>query len=413
MSTHGMVPDEATAPAAERPHDAAAQQEERRQRAVDSLVLREDAAHDRLDRITRMARIVFDVPLASITILDGDRAWYPSAQGFPGEPTARSETFCARAHDLDEVMVVPDATQVPDFADLPAVRDLSVRFYAGHPLRDHLGNVVGTFCIFDRQPRDLDAEQMVTFRDLAAWAQQELVASAEMSQAGQVQASLLPARAVRFEGWAVDGMCLPALAVGGDFYDFGVTNGVVHLGLGDVMGKGTGAALVGAGVRAALRGTNAAVAAGADLGITATQVARSLLGDLERAESFVTLFEAAIDLEDGYVRYVDAGAGLALLQRASGELLTLGSEDRPFGILPDDHWTEHETTMDPGDRLLVFSDGVLDLLDDPVDWAPEVGALLAQAVDLPSALGSIARLARTRTPLDDVTAVAVFRDPEA
>jgi hypothetical protein len=385
-------------------------QETRRQRAVETLAVQEGSSHEGLDRVTRMARLALGVSASSITVLDGDRAWFPSIQGFPPGPMPRSETFCDRTHAEGETVLVPDATQDPRFAHLQAVRDGAVRFYVGHPLRDHIGNVVGTFCVFGEEARTLDSEELTTFRDLASWAEQELVSSAEMVQAGRVQASMLPAQPIVLPGWSIDGICMPALSVGGDFYDFGLSDGVVHLGLGDVMGKGTGAALVGAGVRAALRSTHPAVTAGVDLGITATQAARSLLPDLERAESFVTLFEAALDLHDGHLRYVDAGSGLALVRRADGGVERLSGLDRPFGVLPDDHWTEHQTTVHPGDRLLVFSDGVLDLIDDPTDWAPELGALLGGADDVATALDLLARLTRARTPLDDVTGVVVYRD---
>lgn len=392
--------------------DVVAPEEDRRQRAVESLALPEGQRLERFDRITRLARKVFDVPYSTITVLDRDRAWFASVQGSDVRELPRDETFTDRADADAELLVVDDVAGDPRFADLPAVVDDGIRFYAGHPLRDPMGNVVGTFCLYDDRPRTLDPEERTTFVDLAAWAEQELTASTEMRQAGRVQASLLPARPVRVPGWTVDGLCLPALAVGGDFYDYGVGNGVVHIGLGDVMGKGTGAALLGAGVRAAIRATHEAVVAGVDLGITATQVARALLPDLERAESFVTLLEAAIDLDDGFVRYIDAGAGLALVVRPDGTAERLGGEDRPFGVLPDDHWTEHHFTLDPGDRLLLFSDGLLDLLDDPIEWTPEVAALVAAAEDGPGVLAAVLALGHARTPLDDVTAVVVVREPD-
>lgn len=386
--------------------------EERRQRAVESLQILERGGNERYDRITRLARILFAVPMSTITVLDGDRAWFPSSQGIDMDQMPRNETFCDRTTDLGKLLVVPDATQDPRFERLPSVRAGTIRFYAGHPLRDAIGNVVGTFCIYDSEPRTLGGQLLDAFRDMAAWAEQELVASTEMSQAGRVQASLLPAKAIRVGAWDVNGLCLPALAVGGDFYDYVVTNGVVHIALGDVMGKGTGAALVGAGARAAIRGTNSAVTAGVDLGVTATQVARSLLTDLERAESFVTLFQTAIDLDDGYTRYVDAGSGLCLVLTPDGETVRLDSKDRPFGILPDDHWTEQEITLEPGSRMLVFSDGLLDLIDDPIEWWVPIGDLMREASDADALLAAVARLARTRTALDDVTAVAVFRRHE-
>jgi phosphoserine phosphatase RsbU/P len=395
------------------PSAGSEQEEDRRQRAVDGLTLAEGQSVERLDRITRLARTVFDVPFSSIAVLDGDRAWFASIQGTELRSLPRTATFTDRA-DVDRVLlVVEDAVSDPRFADLPAVTDDGIRFAAEQPLRDPLGNVLGTLGIFDTRPRSLDEEERATLVDLAAWAEQVLTASTEMSQAGRVQASLLPARPLRLPGWTVDGLCLPALAVGGDFYDYGVGHGVAHVSLGDVMGKGTGAALLGAGVRSAIRGTHEAVVAGVDLGITATQVARSLLPDLERAESFVTLLEAAVDLDDGFVRLVDAGSGLAVVARTDGRVERLRSDDRPFGVLPDDHWTEQQLTLSPGDRLLLFSDGLLDLLDDPIDWAPEVGRLVAGATDGPGVLADVVALGHARTPLDDVTAVVMVREPEA
>lgn len=383
--------------------------EERRQRAVESLQILGPGKDERYERITRLARLLFDVSRTSITVLDGERAWFPSSQGFDVDEVPRSESFCDQATDLGRLLVIEDTAADERFKHLQLVRDGAVRFYAGHPLRDAIGNVVGVFCLYDSEPRTLDGELLDAFRDMAAWAEQELVSSTEMSNAGRVQASLLPAKAIRVGEWDVNGLCLPALAVGGDFYDYGVLNGVVHLALGDVMGKGTGAALVGAGARAAIRGTNSAVTAGVDLGVTATQVARSLLADLERAESFVTLFQTAIDLDDGFTRYVDAGSGLCLVVTPGGEVVRLDSNDRPFGILPEDHWSEHELTLEPGAKMLVFSDGLLDLIDDPIEWWVPIGELIREASDAEALLASVARLTRERTPLDDVTAVAVFR----
>ncbi|MGZ6761814.1 MAG: PP2C family protein-serine/threonine phosphatase [Nocardioides sp.] len=385
-------------------------EEERRQRAVESLGILDTSPRDRLDRITRLARTALGVPLSSVTVLDRDRAFFVSAQGFDVREADRTETFCDATQRDGEETVVADARLDPRFADLDLVRSGALRFYAGEPLRDRSGTVLATFCIYDSEPRTLEGEDLVTFRDLAAWAQQELLASEEMARAGEVQASMLPQRGLRRGPWEIDGMCVPALAVGGDFYDFGVDNDVLHLGLGDVMGKGTGAALVGAGVRSSLRQTHAAVTAGVDLGIVATQVARRLVPDLERSQSFVTFFEAALELDDGTLRYVDAGMGLCLVARADGSVEQLRGEDRPMGILPDDHWTEHETTLGPGDRLLLFSDGVLDLIEDPDVWLEPLGDLLHRASTMGEFLADMQTMARRRVALDDVTVVTVFRD---
>lgn len=386
------------------------QEDVRRQRAVDGLGLAQDGSHPRLDRITRLACLALGVPMAAVTVLDRGMAWFPSTQGFDPGTMPREDTFCSTTIDEagEEPLEVVDATQDERFKDLPVVLE-GVNAYVGLPLRDHTGTPVATFCVFDRQPRRLTDEQREAFEDLAAWAERELVASTEMQQASRVQASLLPSRPIRVGEWDVDGLCLPALAVGGDFYDYEVNGGVLHVSLGDVMGKGTGAALIGAATRTALRGTSSAVAAGVDLGVTVTHVARSMLDDLDRAESFVTLIDLAVDLEAGVARYVDAGSGLLLLVRADGTPVRLSGRDRPLGVLPDDHWEEVETTVGPGDRLVLFSDGVLDLLPDPDDWPAAVGAWVSEAPDLPTFLTTMARTSTEETALDDITVVGVFR----
>jgi len=368
-----------------------------------------DERSERLDRITRLARKIFDTRWTSITVLDDKQAWFPSAAGFDQRVMPREDTFCNHTAQADTDVRVADATLDPRFQSLPAVLDSGIRFYAGVPLRDPGGHTVGVFCLYDDRVRELDAEEQQTLEDLAAWAEQELLASAEMAHASQVQTSMLPAGPIRLSGWSVHGMCLPALAVGGDLFDYAVSEEVLHVGLGDVMGKGTGAALLGAGVRSALRGTHQAVVAGVDLGVTVTQVARALGPDLQRAESFVTLVEGAIDLDDGYFRYVDAGSGLMLIIRADGTIDRLRSDDLPLGILSDAHWTERSTTVEPGDRMLLFSDGLLDLVEDQVEWWVPIGAMVAAYDDATDLLAHIAELTARMQPSDDVTVVAVFR----
>jgi phosphoserine phosphatase RsbU/P len=387
--------------------------EERRQGAVTALGLGEHVREERFDRITRLACAVLGATASTITVLDEDRACYPGAAGYDGSPVPREQTFCDRTTDEDAFTLVTDAQLDPRFAGLDAVVSGQVRFYVGVPLHDRLGNVIGVLCVFDAAVRTITTAERRSLEDLAHWAERELIESVEEQAATAVQASLMPDRTLHTDGWDVAGFCLPALAVGGDFFDYRLGEDVLHVGLGDVMGKGTGAALLGAGIRAAVRATHAEVVAGVDLGWTATRIARSQFTDLERTDAFATVFEAAIDLFDGTLRYVDAGLGLVLVTRANGSVERLHTTDRPFGILADDLWTEHRAWLEPGDRMLVFSDGLLDVLDEPMRWWEPLGRLLADSESAEDALERLGALARSGVCTDDVTALVVHRSAGA
>lgn len=386
----------------------------RGRRAVASLALAEDdSEHPRLDRVTRLATMLFDVPISTVTVLEGSRAWYPSAQGIREREAVSEQTFCATVVAENRSIVVADARTDERFRALEAVQDGSIRFYAGRPLRDRDGNVLGSFCIIAGEPRTLAAADETAFEELAQLAEQELVASTEKAAVSAIQTVLQPEGSDAVDDWRVEAVCLPALAVGGDFFDYAVSPEGLMVCLGDVMGKGTTAALLGAGVRGTLRGVRPQVLAGGDLGESLGVVARAVFPDLGRAQSFVTVFEAVIDPADGTTRWLDAGSGLCVVRRADGTVEQLAGDDHPLGLWEEDTWTEQRAVLSPGDRLLVFSDGLLDLLDDQARWLGPVGGLLAAHDDPAALVQTIRRLTAERTGIDDVTVVAVYRDPAA
>ncbi|KQS16335.1 PP2C family protein-serine/threonine phosphatase [Frigoribacterium sp. Leaf186] len=381
--------------------------EGRRQRAVESLGIVESGHEDRLDRVARVARAVFGVPLSSVTVMDHERALFVGRAGFDDPESGRSDTPCSLVTDTGEVITTDDARVDPRFADLGAFNDNGLGFYVGHPLRDGSGNVVGSFCLMDAEPRQLTSDEMVEFRDLAAWAQAELLADAEASAARATQQALLPDEPLVVDDVRVEGVCLPSLSVGGDYFDYGLIGRLVHVAVGDVMGKGVGAAIIGSSVRAACRAASPHVAAGRELGLAVDRIERAVQRDLQRTSSFVTYFHAVLDLDTGELSYVDAGAGLSLVVRADGTVQHLAGTGLPLGLDDQEHATE-TTRLEPGDRLIVMSDGVLDVLDDDLDWALEVGRL-ATRTDGPGLLDSVAALTHRRLSRDDVTVVVMER----
>jgi PAS domain S-box-containing protein len=120
------------------------------------------------DRITKRAALLFNVPVALISMIDADRQWIKACFGMDLRQTSRELSFCAYTILYDQVTVVPDTLQDPRFKDHPIVTGPPrVRFYAGAPLRTPDGLNLGSFCIVDSVPREFTAEQQSMLTDLA------------------------------------------------------------------------------------------------------------------------------------------------------------------------------------------------------------------------------------------------------
>ena len=149
-----------------------------RQAKLDSLGIIYSPAEERFDRITKMARTVFGVPIALVSLVSEKCQWFKSAQGITAAETPREISLCGHAILRDDTFVVEDASKNPDFADNPLVTgEPFLRFYAGHPLK-YEGSAMGTLCIIDRVPRQFTPSDLETLRSLAAWAENELKTSA-------------------------------------------------------------------------------------------------------------------------------------------------------------------------------------------------------------------------------------------
>lgn len=149
--------------------------EEERLEAVHGLGLLDTAAEERFDRHTRIAAAALDAPIALVTLVDRDRQWFKSHQGFDFSETPRDIGFCSHAILENAPLVVNDALKDDRFADNPAVvGDPRVRFYAGIPLRTSDGTPVGAFCIVDHKPRVLSPTQLKMLQDIAKMVEEEL-----------------------------------------------------------------------------------------------------------------------------------------------------------------------------------------------------------------------------------------------
>ncbi|MDO9379230.1 MAG: SpoIIE family protein phosphatase [Nocardioidaceae bacterium] len=382
-----------------------------RQLAVDSLGILDTPREERFDRITRLARQVLGVDFVTISLVDRDRTWFKSVAGLDLEEMPREQTFCHLVSDPSRPLLIRDARRDARSADLPAVTgELGVRFYAGHPVLDQQGGIVATLCLYDAHTRDLTREQLDILADLASWTAEELTASAESQNARQVQTALLPECAPEVPGYEIDGLCMPARAVGGDFYDYQLAPDHLGITLGDVMGKGTGAALLSVGVRSYVRASADLAGRDDDLGDLLGRVARSLDTDLHRTSSFVTLLQLAVDVPTGVVRVADAGHGLCLHVRADGTATRVTGDGLPIGILRDAEWHESRLVLQPGDVLLAFSDGLGDMVMGHAAGLGLLVDLVRTGLSPRGLVDEVRRFCTAELALDDVTVVALRRD---
>jgi diguanylate cyclase (GGDEF)-like protein len=148
-----------------------------RLRALRALDVLDTPAEERFDRLTRLAKRLFGVPIALVSLVDENRQWFKSRQGLKACETPRDVSFCGHTILGDDIFLVADAAADPRFRDNPLVTgEPHIRFYAGCPLATPDGHKIGTLCIIDRQSRELDDEDLTVLRDLARMAEQELAA---------------------------------------------------------------------------------------------------------------------------------------------------------------------------------------------------------------------------------------------
>lgn len=151
--------------------------EDSRVDTLHALNILDTLPEERFDRLTRLAKRMFSVPIALVSLVDEDRQWFKSRQGLNVSQTPRDISFCGHAILADDIFLIADTKADARFRDNPLVVDEpNIRFYAGCPLKAANGSRLGTLCLIDRVPRNLCEEDLGALRDLAHMAEQELAA---------------------------------------------------------------------------------------------------------------------------------------------------------------------------------------------------------------------------------------------
>jgi len=236
----------------------------------------------------------------------------------------------------------------------------------------------------------------------------------EIQIAADIQRGFLPCDLPSCESFDMAGRAVPCLAVGGDYFDcVCFEDGTLGLAVADVSGKGVGAALLMASLRAWLR---AVLRPGADLAALAERLNEFVHGSSD-AGTFITFFYAELDRRTGGLRYVNAGHNPPAIFGGDGAARELGGTGLALGMLPGVRYEAAEAWLGPGEVLALYTDGITESRDaGGAEFGVEGLAAAVRAErdrGAPDILEAVFRLLAEHTacadPFDDRTLVVVKR----
>ena len=240
----------------------------------------------------------------------------------------------------------------------------------------------------------------------------------ELALASEIQQRFQPTAPPHVPGYELQGISFPCYEIGGDYYDFiHREDGRLVIALGDVSGKGTAAALLMSSLHAAVH----AQSGSHDSLVATISAVNRYLADNIPANRFVTLFYAELDPQSGALSFLNAGHNPPLIVHSAGTVEQLASGGLPLGIKPDADYREGRTQLQPGDVLVIYSDGVTEAVSPSGEefGATRLYEVVSRNIDA-SAAGirdriesSLTKFSQGTSAADDITLVIVKRTAEA
>lgn len=244
----------------------------------------------------------------------------------------------------------------------------------------------------------------------------EQIALHDLEITAQIQLSLMPQDFSRISGLDLYGTCRPALQSGGDYFDIlTLPDQSTLCVIADVMGKGLPAALLATMLRTNLHAIVASDVTSPEEILT--KINQLMCKDLIKLEMFITIVCAWVSADRSEVRTISAGHLSLLLQRAAGDIVEIEGKGVPVGIFPDVIYSSETTVFEPGDRLLLYTDGIIEAVGDDetmfeIERVKEVlknSRLLSSRETVDQLLYEVARFSGDRPPSDDRTIVLLSR----
>jgi sigma-B regulation protein RsbU (phosphoserine phosphatase) len=236
----------------------------------------------------------------------------------------------------------------------------------------------------------------------------------ELSRAAEIQRHLLPTADPAVPGYQVHGESIPCHAVGGDYFEYlQLPEGRIGIAVGDISGKGFAASLLMCSLQASLVSL-------AELGLPPQEVVVQLNRVLSRRfpeSRFVTLFYGELDPARHTLTYVNAGHCPPRLLSGEAAPAPLVQSGRPVGLFEDSPYTAASVTFDPGDTLVLFTDGIPGSRSASGEWYGEdrIVDRVRDSAGAPAAaravLDDVERFLEGKPREDDLTVVVLRRDP--
>jgi two-component system, NtrC family, sensor kinase len=143
--------------------------------ALDRYAILDSEPEQSFDDLVILAAHICKVPMAMLSLVDDHRQWFKSKLGVEVRETPRESSICAHAIQQGELFIVPDTLQDSRFRENPLVTgEPHIRFYAGAPLINEDGFALGTLCVVDREPRELDDAQKEAINSLGRLALRQM-----------------------------------------------------------------------------------------------------------------------------------------------------------------------------------------------------------------------------------------------
>ena len=363
-----------------------------------SLNLLDTNKEERFDRLTRLAQRAMNVEICYLALVDENRQWLKSKCGVSIDETHRNVSFCAHTIAEDAIMIVPDALQDERFRDNPLVtNDPYIRFYAGYPLKGPNGMNIGTFCIADGEPRNLNAEQQELLIEYASLVQRELnlldvIESQgklletqielekvqrnlhrELGEAADFVHQKLPPR-FEDEKFKLDWAFLASSQLGGDMFGMDrLSDDRYLIYLLDVAGHGIGASLMASAVQNTMQQiltelqTKADSSSGTEPTISPAAVLQNLNSHFQmesNQDKFFTIWCGVVDLAEQQIQFANAGHPAPILFDSTHQATALSQDSLMIGVVPHAVYTDMQIEYAADSRLILFSDGILEEMND-------------------------------------------------